>query len=70
MTNAQRIKMALAYTGMSEAQLARELDTSPSAFNQRVKTDKFTADELEKIATILNAEYRAAFVFPDGTQIG
>lgn len=70
MTNAQRIKMALAYTGMSEAQLARELDTSPSAFNQRMKTDKFTADELEKIATILNAEYKASFVFPDGTQIG
>ena len=27
MTNAQRIKMALAYKGMSEAHLARELDS-------------------------------------------
>lgn len=70
MTNAQRIKMALAYRNMSEAQLARELDTSPSAFNQRLKTDKFTSAELEKIASVLNAEYKAVFVFPDGTQIG
>lgn len=70
MTNAQRIKMALAYTNMSEAQLAREMNTTPSAFNQRMKTDKFTAAELEKIASILKAEYKAVFVFPDGTQIG
>ena len=49
MTNAQRIKMALAYKGMSEAHLARELDTTPSAFNQRLKKDKLTSEELEKI---------------------
>ncbi|MBQ9832505.1 MAG: helix-turn-helix domain-containing protein [Clostridia bacterium] len=70
MTNAQRIKMALAYKNMSEAQLARALDTTPSAFNQRLKKDKLTSEELEKIASILGAEYKAAFVFPDGTQIG
>lgn len=70
MTNAKLIKTALAYAGKSEAWLARELDTTPSAFNQRMKTDKFTASELEHIASILNAEYKAAFVFADGTQIG
>jgi ribosome-binding protein aMBF1 (putative translation factor) len=70
MTNAKLIKTALAYAGMSEAQLARKFNSSPSAFNQRMKTDKFTAEELEKIAAILNAEYKSTFVFPDGTQIG
>jgi len=70
MTNAQRIKMALAYTGKSEAQLARELQTSPSAFNQRMRADKFSADDMEKIANILGASYKAFFVFSDGTQIG
>lgn len=70
MTHAQRIKMALAYIGKSEAQLARDIGTTPSAFNQRMKTDKFTAEDLEKIAKALNAEYKAAFVFPDGTHIG
>ena len=70
MTNAQRIKMALAYKGMSEANLARALNSTPAAFNQRMKTDKFTSEELEQIAAVLNAEYKASFIFPDGTQIG
>ena len=70
MTISQKIKMALAYKGISEAELARSIGTSPSAFNQRMKTDKFTSEELERIATILNAESKASFVFPDGTQIG
>lgn len=51
MTTAQKIKMALAYAGMSEAELARKIDSSLSAFKQRMKTDKFTSTELEKIAT-------------------
>lgn len=69
MTTAQKIKMALAYAGMSEAELARKIDSSPSAFNQRMKTDKFTSTELEKIATALGATYSFSFDFPDGTHI-
>lgn len=69
MTNAQKIRMALAYKNMSEAELARQIGTSPSAFNQRMKTDKFSTAELEKIADILGAVYSASFTFPDGTKI-
>lgn len=69
MTNAQKIKMALAYSGKSEAWLAREMDTSPQAFHQRMKTDKFTIEELENIAKHLGAEYKFSFSFPDGTEI-
>jgi len=61
--------MALAYAGISEAELARKIGTSPSAFNQRLKTDKFTSLELEKIATALGATYTFSFDFPDGTCI-
>jgi len=61
--------MALAYVRMSEAELARRLNTSPQAFNQRMKTDKFSSNELEKIAKILGAKYLAYFEFPDGTKI-
>lgn len=70
MKNSKRISMALAYRGMSEASLARALGTSPSAFNQRMKNDKFTAEELERIGEIVGAEFRAFFVFPDGTSVG
>lgn len=69
MTHAQKIRMALGYINMSEADLARSLGTSPAAFNQRMKTDKFSSADLEKIAAALGASYRAEFVFHDGTVI-
>ena len=69
MTNTQKIKLAWAYKNMSESELARQLGTSPQAFNQRMKTDKFSSDELSRIAEILEAKYISNFQFPDGTVI-
>jgi len=69
MTNAQKIKMALAYKNMSEAALARGLGTTPQAFSQRMRTDKFSSQELEKIAELLEATYLSIFEFSDGTKI-
>lgn len=69
MTLSQKIKMALAYKGMSEAELARKIGTSPSAFNQRMKTGKFSSDEMSRIAEALDAEYYFGFQFSDGTRI-
>lgn len=69
MTNAQKIKMACKFRNMSESELARRLGTSPQAFNQRLKTDKFTTDELERIAEVLGASYKFGFVFQSGEEI-
>lgn len=69
LTHAKKIKMVLSYKEMSEAELARALGTTPQAFNQRMKTDKFTTEELERIAEILGATYNFHFDFEDGTQI-
>ena len=69
MTISQKIKMALAYKGMSEAELARTVGTSPSAFNQRMKTGKFSSEDMEKIAAALEATYFFGFEFKDGTKI-
>ena len=69
MTIEQKISMALAYKGMSEAELARSIGTSPSAFNQRMKTGKFSTEEMEKIAAALEADYYFGFEFKDGTKI-
>ena len=49
MTISQKIKMALAYKGMSEAELARAVGSSPQAFNQRMKTGKFSSDEMKRL---------------------
>lgn len=65
MTASQKIKMVLALRGVSEAELARMLGTSPSAFNQRMKTDKFSSAELGKIAAALNCTYKAEFILND-----
>lgn len=70
MTTVKKIKMALAYKEMSEAELARSIGSTPSAFNQRMKTDKFSSSDLERIAAALGAVYiPASFEFPDGTRI-
>ena len=66
MTIEQKISMALAYKGMSQAALAREIGTSPANLNQRMKRGSFTAEEMEKIAAALGAKYFFGFDFEDG----
>lgn len=65
----KKIKMCLVYIGKSEAWLAREIGTTPSAFNQRLKNGKFSTAELKKIAETLGAKFEMNFIFPDGTKI-
>ena len=69
MTVPQKIKMALAYKSMSESELARAIGTSPQAFNQRMKTGKFSSADMEKIAEAIGAKYYFGFEFEDGTKI-
>ncbi len=63
----KKVKLALAYIGISEAELARRLEISPQSLNKRLKTGKFTAEELEKIAAALGASFALSFTFSDGT---
>ena len=69
MTMEQKISMALAYKGMSQAALARAIGTTPSNFNQKFKRGTFTVEELEKIAEALGAKYFFGFEFEDGTKV-
>ena len=64
-----KIKMAEACAGISETELAKRLETSPQALNQRLKTGKFTAADLDRMATALGAELVFKFRFPDGTEV-
>ncbi len=65
----QKINMALAYKGISQAELARRIGQTPSNFNQKMKRETFTQGELEKIAKTLGGVYVFGFEFPDGTKI-
>ena len=69
MDTTTKIKMAMAAVGISEAELARRLNTTPQAFHQRMKTSKWSDGDLDKIATALGCEIVVEFRFPDGTVI-
>ena len=69
MTIEKKINMALAYRGMSQAELARKIGTTPSNLNKKVKRDTLTKEEMEKIARALGGSWRAEFVFENGTVI-
>lgn len=69
MTMEQKINMATAYKKISQAELARSIGMTPSNFNQKIKRETFTVDELESIAKVLGAKYQFGFEFPDGTKI-
>lgn len=69
MTLEQKINMALAYKGISQAALARAVNMSPANFNKRLKISKFSQEELEQIAAALGGVYTFGFEFPDGTRI-
>lgn len=64
-----KIRMAETYAGISEADLARRLGKTPQAFGQRMKTGKFSSEDLESIARALGAEIKVSFKFPDGTEV-
>ena len=51
------IRMATAYAGMNDSNLADKLGVSRQAFSQRMKTGKFTNDELERIASAMEVKH-------------
>lgn len=60
---AEKIRIALIKrNNMSEAELARKLDTTPQNFNSKMKRDNFTEKELVKIANALNCDFKGEFV--------
>lgn len=69
MTARQVVEMAVAYCGITNAELARRLGWSPQLLNKRLNTGKFTVDEWTQIGEALGATARVGFVFPDGKEI-
>ena len=62
--------MAIAYNGnVTKKDIADRFGITPSAFGQRLRTGKFTQEELQVIAGVLDAEYISVFKFRDGKEI-
>ena len=64
-----KIKLASKAAGVPIAELARRIGTTPQNLRQRLKVDKFTSEEIEKIAAALGCVFTVVFIFPDGTRI-
>ena len=54
MTTVEKIRVLLARHNISESELARRLWKTQQNFNRKMKSEKFTEDDLEAIARALN----------------
>lgn len=68
LTVQEQIKTAAIHADISITELAKRFGISQPGFSQRMKTGKFTREELERIASILGCEYISYFKFPDGKE--
>lgn len=63
MSMAEKIRILLVKRGnISEAKLAKLLNTSPQNLSGKMKRDNFTEKDLQEIAKALDCEYKATFV--------
>jgi len=65
----QRIKILAAHLGITQADIARLIETTPQNFNKKVKRGTFSESELAEIAEKLGVAYLSFFELPDGTKI-
>lgn len=70
MAMTEKIRILLIKSGnISEAELARRINTTPQNLNNKMKRDNFTQTDLKNIAVALGAEYESSFILKDGTKI-
>lgn len=69
LTIKEQIKTACIHANMTLTELAEQMGMSQQSLTNRLKTGKFTKEELEKIAAIMGCKYRSYFEFSDGFKI-
>ena len=69
LTLQQKIKIACETSGITMTELGERMGMSQASMSKRVKTGKFTQEELEEMARHLGCEYQSSFIFPDGKVI-
>lgn len=69
MTIGDTIKRVIAYSGQTQAEIARKTSQSPQTLNKKITRNKIDIEELEKIANATNSNFTYSFQFRDGTII-
>lgn len=62
----EQIKAALEHKGMTQKELCEKIGMSGPSLTQRMRTGKFTKQELEKMAEAMEGKYISYFEFHDG----
>lgn len=65
----QKIETACTMAGMTVTDLGSKMGMSQSSISKRLKTGKFTQEEMEEMARILGAQWKSGFYFPDGNRV-
>ncbi len=69
MTISDQIKILCVRSNISVSELARRINTSPQAFNSKMKRGSFTVEELEIIANAVNAKFLRKFELDNGDEV-
>ena len=64
-----KVLLACKANDMTLTELAMKLGVTQPTLSNRLKTGKFTQDELSNIAKILNSEYQPLWILPVGTKL-
>lgn len=69
LTIKEKVKAACEHSGMSLTELGKRMGMSQANISKRLKVGKFTQEELQQMAKILDCKYTCSFEFSDGTKI-
>jgi len=69
MSISEQIKVLCVRSGISVAELARRIGTTPQNFNAKMKRESFTVSELENIAGAVGSSFIRNFVLANGDTI-
>lgn len=69
MAVSEQIKILCVKLGISVSELARLYGSSPQAFSQKMKRERFTPDELKKIAAAAGCKFESSFILADGDKV-
>lgn len=62
----EKIRTALIHSGLTQKEFCEKIGMSTSSLIQRMRTGKFTHEELERMGKAMGADYESYFKFPDG----
>lgn len=69
MSTSKQIKKLCVELDISVAELARLSGSSPQAFGQKMRRERFTPAELKEIAQAAGCTFETSFILPNGSHV-